>query len=94
MMNACPDDEILAMSTDGRQAITRDVYWVSLRSGKETRVGGRPDGVMARSASFLADGSALIDLTLDGTGVEATVLCSRAAGCRRVPARTAELRQL
>jgi hypothetical protein len=90
-IDACPDDQILAMSPDGRQALTHDLHWVSLRSGRATPVGGRPDGVMARSASFLPDGRALIDLTLDGSSVDATVLCSRANGCRRVSARRAEL---
>jgi hypothetical protein len=87
----CPDDQILAMSPDGRFAISHDLHWVRLSNGRTTSVGGRPDGVMARSASFLPDGTALVDLTLDGTSVEATLLCSREAGCRRVVGRLASL---
>lgn len=82
------------MSPDGRDALTRDLHWVHLSNGRATRVGERPDGVVARSASFLADGRALVDLTLDNTSVEATLLCWRAHGCQRVPTRTAALRPL
>jgi hypothetical protein len=89
----CPADQILAMSADGRYAITQGLHWVRLNESRATRVGGRPDGVVARSASFLADGRALVDLTLDGTHVTATLLCSRTHGCQRVPTRTELLRQ-
>jgi hypothetical protein len=89
--DVCPDDQMLAMSPDGRFAISHDLHWVRLSNGRTTSIGGRPDGVVARSASFLPDGSALVDLTLDGSSVEATLLCSREAGCRRVVGRLASL---
>jgi hypothetical protein len=63
-------------------------------------VGARPDGqappegLAARSATFLGDGRALVDLTLNGTNVKATLLCSRRAGCVRVPTRSISLNRL
>jgi hypothetical protein len=85
--DGCPDDQILAMSPDGEWAITHDLRWVRLSDAAWFDVGGRPDGVSARSASFLADGRALVDVSLDGSRVEATLLCVRDGGCRRVPTR-------
>jgi hypothetical protein len=75
------------MSPDGRDALTHDLHWVHLSNGKVTRLGASPDGVKARSASFLAGGRVLVDLTLDGTHVGATLLCSRGQVCQRVPTR-------
>lgn len=93
----CPRDPVLDMSPDGRWAITHDLRWVRLHDAAWLLVGARPDGhappegLAARSATFLGDGRALVDLTLNGTNVEATVLCSRHAGCLRVPTRHVSL---
>jgi hypothetical protein len=87
----CAEDEVLAVSPDGRWAISRDLHWVRLHDGEWLTVDRRPDGVLGRSATFLPDGRVLIDVirsvSVSGTRVAATVLCSRDSGCVRVPVR-------
>jgi hypothetical protein len=87
----CPQDQVLAISPNGAWAVTQDLRWVGLRRGHPSTVGDRPPGVTARSASFLPDGRVLVDVSLDGFGVEATLLCSLDQGCRKVPARSDRL---
>jgi hypothetical protein len=87
----CPKDQVLAVSPDGRWAISRDLHWVRLRDGEWLTVDRRPDGVLGQSARFLPDGRVLIDVvrsvSVGGVRVAATVLCSRSAGCDLVPTR-------
>lgn len=90
-IDGCVDDQILAMSPEGRTAITYDLRWVQLRSGAVSLIGERPDGIVARSASFLPDGSALVNVTLDGVNTAATLHCTRDA-CTRVLTRSHALR--
>jgi hypothetical protein len=84
-VESCPDEGLLALSSDGRRGLTRDLRWLDTRTGRYRPVDGRPPGGAPRSADFVDGRRALVSL---GTGRRTvTVLCSLDAGCAR-PSRT------
>jgi hypothetical protein len=80
--DTCPDDALMALSPQGRWAVTRDLRWLDRSTGHSTPLSGRPAAWPVESVDFVDGQRALVVLRAFGRWLN--VLCAQRTGCARL----------